>query len=76
MARAAELLGSVGETGARCTTLAELALMLARLGRDDEAQAACAESLAIAQDNDLLTDMYLAAAQGLLMARQGDAVEF
>ncbi len=74
MAQAAALLGSVGETGSRCTTLAELALMLARLGRDDEAQAACAESLAIAQDNDLLTHMYLAAAQGLLLARQGDSV--
>ncbi len=73
MAAAVELLASVGETGSRSTTLAHMAVILAQLGRDDDAQTALTQSQAITMDNDLANHLYHAATKGLLLARRGDS---
>jgi tetratricopeptide (TPR) repeat protein len=73
MATAAGLFESVGETGTRSTILAEMALILARLGRDEEAKVALTQSRALSTRHDLLNEMDHAAVEGLLLARQGDS---
>jgi tetratricopeptide (TPR) repeat protein len=73
MQTAAALYGRLGETGARSSTLAELSLRLARLGRDDEARAALDESRAITSRGDLLNDMHYSGTEGVLCAHLGDA---
>ena len=67
------LMESLGETGNRSYVLADLALTLARLDRDDEAQTALSRSRAISADNDRANEVYHAATEGLLLAHQGDS---
>jgi tetratricopeptide (TPR) repeat protein len=69
---AAHLLESAGETGQRSSTLADLAVVLAQLGRDGDARSALAQSRAITADNDLVNEINHAAADGLLLAHRGD----
>ena len=73
MTTADALLDSVGETSGRSTVLASLALVLAQLGRDDEARAALGTSRAISADNDRANEILQAATDGLLLAHQGDS---
>ena len=73
MATAAHLRESIGETGGRSSTLAELGVVLALLGRDDEAQAAVTQSQVITQERDVINDVNHAVAEGLLLAHRGDA---
>jgi class 3 adenylate cyclase/tetratricopeptide (TPR) repeat protein len=73
MATAAELLEGVGETSFRSTTTARMAVLLAQLGRDDDAQMALTQSQAITADDDLINQIYHAATNGLLLARRGDS---
>ena len=73
MAAGARLREGLGETGGRSTTLAELGVILALLGRDDEAQAVVTQSRAITQERDAVNDVNFAAAEGLLLAHRGDS---
>ena len=73
MTTAEALFDSVGETSGRSTVLASLALVLAQLGRDDEARAALGTSRAISADNDRANEILHAAIEGLLLAHQGDS---
>jgi class 3 adenylate cyclase len=70
---AEQLLDAVGETSVRSTRLADRAVILAILGRDDEARTAVAQSRAISQENDLINDVLYATADTLLLAHQGDS---
>lgn len=73
MATADALREGVGETGSRSTLLAHLALVLAQLGRDAEAQTALGKSRLITLDNDRINQIFYAATAGLLLAHQGDS---
>jgi len=70
---AATLFEGVGGTGMRSTTLADLAIVFVRLGRDDEARAVLAQGRAITMHDDLLNHVFHGAAEGLLLAQRGDA---
>lgn len=73
LSTAERLLEGAGVTGVRSGALAQLAVLLAQLGRDDEARGALSQSRALSQDNDLSNDITWAAADGLLFAHQGDS---
>jgi tetratricopeptide (TPR) repeat protein len=61
-----------GETGNRSTMLAVAALILARVDRGDEALEAAAESFALGQSDDAVTQLTWRAAAGTVHARRGE----
>ena len=60
-----------GETSMQSTRLAELAFVLARQGRDDEARATMVKCRAISQPSDVVNEIFLAIADGLVLAHEG-----
>ena len=72
LTRAADLKGEVGEVGMRSTWLSELAVLLARLRRIDEARAALDELESIRPAQDVATDFLAGTAQVLVAAAEGD----
>ncbi|MEO8328982.1 MAG: hypothetical protein ABI586_03160, partial [Candidatus Nanopelagicales bacterium] len=61
-----------GETGYASSIFAELALLLAKLGRTDEAAAALVRSRELAPEIDRYNALFWAGAEGLLAAIHGD----
>ena len=63
----------LGEIGNRSTTLATLALVLAQLGRDGEAESALGRSRTISGRDDVVNEVLYATTEGLLLAHRGDS---
>ncbi len=63
----------LGEIGNRSTTLATLALVLAQLGRDGEAESALGRSRTISTHDDAANEVLYATTEGLLLAHRGDS---
>lgn len=72
---ALELAEGTGETAQQSTRLAQMSIILARMGQDEEARATLARGRQMSHPDDLVNLILFPTADGLLLARQGQREE-